>query len=114
MKPTATRERILDAAERLFAERGYDGASLRAITGQARVNLAAVNYHFRSKRALMRAVLARLLEPLNEKRLALLETCMAARANGPPALERHVEALVAPALRMRELSTGEAASLRRF
>ena len=59
MKPTATRERILDAAERLFAERGYDGASLRAITGQARVNLAAVNYHFRSKRALMRAVFAR-------------------------------------------------------
>ena len=114
MKPTATRERILDAAERLFAERGYDGASLRAITGQARVNLAAVNYHFRSKRALMRAVFARRLEPLNQKRLALLETCMAARANGPPDLERLVEALVAPAFRMGEQSTGEAAALRKL
>jgi AcrR family transcriptional regulator len=114
MKPRATRDRILDAAERLFAEHGYDGASLRAITAQARVNLAAVNYHFRSKRALMRAVFARRLEPLNQKRLALLETCVAARANGPPDLERLVEALVAPPFRMGEQSRGEAAALRKL
>ena len=44
-----TRERILDAAERLFMESGYEGASMRMITGEAEVNLAAVNHHFGSK-----------------------------------------------------------------
>ena len=48
-----TRERILDAAERLFMAHGYEGTSMRQITGDAAVNLAAVNYHFGSKESLM-------------------------------------------------------------
>jgi DNA-binding transcriptional regulator YbjK len=44
-----TRERILTAAERLFAERGYEGTSIRAIVAEARVNQAAINYHFAGK-----------------------------------------------------------------
>ena len=48
-----TRERILDAAERLFMAHGYDGTSMRHITSEAQVNLASVNYHFGSKEALM-------------------------------------------------------------
>ena len=49
-----TRERILDVAERLFMENGYEGTSMRVITCAAEFNLAAVNYHFGSKEALLR------------------------------------------------------------
>lgn len=55
--------RILDAAEHLFAERGFAETSLRTITARAGVNLAAVNYHFGSKKALIQAVFARFLTP---------------------------------------------------
>lgn len=58
-----TIERILDSAAALFAERGYTETSLRTITSTANVNLAAVNYHFGSKKALIQAVFARYLTP---------------------------------------------------
>ena len=63
-----TKTRILDAAENLFAARGYHNTSLREITKEAGVNLAAVNYHFGSKEALLRAVIKRRLVPLNQVR----------------------------------------------
>ncbi|MBA3032256.1 MAG: TetR family transcriptional regulator [Gammaproteobacteria bacterium] len=68
-----TRERILDAAERLFTENGFDGTSMRQITGAAGVNLASVNYHFGSKEALMREVFRRRLAWLNTERLRVLD-----------------------------------------
>ena len=68
-----TRKAILDAAERLFADLGFDGASLRKITAKAGVNLAAAHYHFGSKEGLLRAALARRIGPLNEERLKLLD-----------------------------------------
>ncbi len=68
-----TKQRILDAAEYLFARDGYRGTSLRAITGQADVNLAAVNYHFGSKEALLEEVIKRRLLPLNETRELLIK-----------------------------------------
>ena len=92
----ATKERILDAAERLFAERGFDRSSLRAITSEAGVNLAAVNYHFGTKDELVHAVFARRLAPLNLQRLAMLDACEAKAGGGPPALEEVVGAFVAP------------------
>ena len=58
-----TVERILDAAEQLFAEKGFAETSLRLITSKASVNLAAVNYHFGSKKALIQAVFSRFLGP---------------------------------------------------
>jgi AcrR family transcriptional regulator len=58
-EPSATATRILDAAEGLFAELGMEATSMRLITQQAAVNLAAVNYHFRSKGALFEAVFVR-------------------------------------------------------
>jgi len=73
----ATRNRIIEAAEVLFAVNGYDGTSLRDITEQAGVNVAAVNYHFGSKENLLAALLDRIISPINEERLELL----AARAN---------------------------------
>jgi len=90
-----TKERILDAAEKSFAEEGF-GASYRTITSGAGVNLAAVNYHFGSKEALIGAVFARRLGPLNAERLRLLDE---QEASGPT-LERIVEAFAGPALRM--------------
>jgi AcrR family transcriptional regulator len=65
-----TRERILRAAERLFAERGYDGTSIRAIVGKARVNQAAINYHFAGKDGLYREVLRAAFRALTEDQLA--------------------------------------------
>ncbi|GAA0360903.1 TetR/AcrR family transcriptional regulator [Bowmanella denitrificans] len=59
-----TKVQILDAAERLFAEHGFGDTSLRAITTQAKVNLASVNYHFGSKKQLIQEVLQRYLTVL--------------------------------------------------
>jgi len=78
-----TRERILDAAERLFMQQGYEAASTRAVTTEARVNLAAVNYHFGSKEALMQSVLKRRLKGINQVRLHLLDEAEA-KAQGLP------------------------------
>ena len=70
-----TKESLLDAAERLFALHGIARASLRAITREAGANLAAVNYHFGSKQELVRSVLTRRLQPINEERLRDLAAC---------------------------------------
>ncbi|WP_028353610.1 TetR/AcrR family transcriptional regulator [Bordetella petrii] len=79
----STREIILDTAEALFARQGHDGTSMRQITSEAGVNLAAVNYHFGSKEALVQAVLKRRLAVLNQERLRLLDE-LEARAGGQP------------------------------
>ncbi|MEO8847906.1 MAG: helix-turn-helix domain-containing protein, partial [Casimicrobiaceae bacterium] len=81
--PSATKERILDAAEHLFMQLGFDATSLRAITGDAEVNLAAANYHFGSKEELFEAVLTRRLDPMNQRRLALLTEYEYASAPSP-------------------------------
>ena len=67
-----TPDRILDAAEQLFTELGYAGTSMRAIATEAGVNLAAINYHFRSKQGLIQAVFSRRIDPINHRRLELL------------------------------------------
>lgn len=71
-----TKDRILDAAEELFASDGYVGTSLRGITTAADVNLAAVNYHFGSKEGLLAALFERRLVPLNKVRLENIETVL--------------------------------------
>src|ERR1700682_6408320 len=63
----STKDRLLDTAERLFAKSGIDAVSLRDITAEAGVNLAAVNYHFQSKDSLMEAVICRRIEPVNRR-----------------------------------------------
>jgi AcrR family transcriptional regulator len=95
---TAPHDRILDAAERLFAEHGVAGTSVRAITEQAQVNVAAVNYHFGTKENLVRAVIARRasgLEAARSDALDALEARAAREARAPTASEL-VEAMVAP------------------
>jgi len=68
-----TRERILKASERLFAERGYDATSVRTIVAKARVNQAAINYHFGGKDGLYREVLRAAFRALTEQQLAHAE-----------------------------------------
>jgi len=92
-----TKLRILDAAERLFAELGFD-VSIRAITDKAGVNLAAVNYHFQSKEALLDAIIARRIEPVNKRRLEMLDAIEAQTGDGPLSLEAVLEAFLAPVL----------------
>lgn len=70
-----TRKRLLEAAEWLFIESGYEAMSLRQITAKAHANLAAVNYHFGSKEALMQELLSQRLDRLNHERLQLLSAC---------------------------------------
>lgn len=92
----STRDRILATAERLFAEAGIGATSLRAITAAANVNLAAVNYHFGSKDALVEAVYRRHLEPLNSARLRNLEDLEAAAGSRALDVETIVRAFVEP------------------
>ena len=100
MTGSDTRGRILDAAERLFAAHGFAGTSLRAVTREAGANLAAVHYHFGTKEDLLRAVLSRIVLPVNRERLEMLERVEAAAGSDPPSLEGILEAFIAPDLRL--------------
>ena len=91
----STKERILGAAETLFARHGFAGASLRQVTAAANVNLAAVNYHFGSKDKLIEEVFRRRLDELNALRLAALD---AALAKAEPRLDDVLGAFIRPAL----------------
>ena len=95
-----TRSRILDAAESLFMEYGFDGTSMRLITGQAGVNLAAINYHFGSKELLFQEVFRRRLTDLNRRRIAVLDALEAEAGGAPLKPSRIVEAFFGTALRM--------------
>lgn len=106
MNEKSTKKRIMDAAEKLFAIHGFDGTSLRAITTEAKVNLASVNYHFQTKEALMDAVMARRLDVVNRKRLEMLDEAERAAGANPLCLERTLEAFYRPALEL--LRTPEA------
>jgi AcrR family transcriptional regulator len=92
-----TRVRILDAAETLFADKGLESTSMRALTTLAQVNLAAVNYHFGSKEGLIVAVYARRLGPVNQERLAQLD---ALERKGKASVEEILLAYVAPVMRL--------------
>ena len=96
----ATKVAIMNAAERLFAAHGFEATSLRAITGEADVNLGAVNYHFTSKDALILAVLKRRMKPLNDERLALLDKFEHEAGGRPLSVEKILEALFRPAFEL--------------
>ncbi len=91
-----TRERLLDAAEQIFAERGFEGASMRAVTQAAGASVSAANYHFGSKEALLRETLLRRVGPLNERRIARLDALEEAANGHPLELETIVEAFLRP------------------
>jgi AcrR family transcriptional regulator len=95
-----TKVRLLDAAETLFMEHGFEATSLRLITAAAGANLAAVNYHFGSKEELFQAVLTRRLDPMNQERVDLLTGFERQAAPGPVPCEKILSAMLIPALRL--------------
>ena len=92
-----TRERILDAAEYLFATKGYDGASTRDIVAQTGDTIGSVNYHFGSKQALLTDVVARRWHVVTERRRVGYDAAVA-RSEGKPSIEDVVAAIVLPYL----------------
>lgn len=100
MATEETKTRILDAAERLFSEHGFNGTSLRDLTRLAAVNIAAVHYHFGSKEAVLTAVLDRIVGPTNHERLARLAQAEEEAGDDPPSVEAILEAFIAPDLRL--------------
>jgi AcrR family transcriptional regulator len=104
MSQPDTKQRILNAAEHLFSRDGYHATSLRSITAVAAANLAAVNYHFGSKEALLEAVIIRRLDPLNEVRLGQLEALLqkAEQAEEVPSCRDILRTFVEPTLRLRQ------------
>jgi AcrR family transcriptional regulator len=110
-QPGATRAALLASARRLFARRGYDGASIRAITKEAHANLGAVTYHFGSKHALYEAVLDQVLSPL----AARIERAVAPEGSPLERIDAVVRALFEhlkenpdmPQLMLQEIAAGK-------
>ena len=105
----STKDRILGAAEELFAQHGFAGTSLRQVTTRADVNIAAVNYHFGSKENLVNEVFRRRMDVMSDARMQRLQAAMAAT---PCELERILAAFVEPALDMAQDRHGGAAFIR--
>ncbi len=113
MAQSETVERILDAAEQLFAEKGFAETSLRLITSRAGVNLAAVNYHFGSKKALIQAVFSRFLGPYCQN----LERELDRRQTRPEhkvSIEELLELLVQQALAVKSRSDNDLSTFMRL
>jgi AcrR family transcriptional regulator len=103
----ATKQRLIEAAEVLFADEGFDRVSVRDITNKAGANVAAVNYHFGSREGLVAVVMARYINPVTEERLARLEGLERKAGGKPLAIEEILEAFIRPfttQIRRSELS----------
>ena len=105
----STKDRILNAAEGLFAQQGFAGTSLREVTSRADVNIAAVNYHFGSKENLVNEVFRRRMDEMSRERLDALRKATDAQ---PCALEPILAAFVEPALAMAQDRHGGGAFIR--
>ena len=105
----STKDRILGAAEELFAQHGFGGTSLRQVTSRADVNIAAVNYHFGSKENLVNEVFRRRMDEMSAQRLARLRT---AQELHPGQLEPILAAFVEPALALAQDRNGGGAFIR--
>ena len=106
--PISTKDRILGAAEELFAQFGFSGTSLRQVTSRADVNIAAVNYHFGSKENLVNEVFRRRMDEMSENRLSALKVAVDAGSG----LESILAAFVEPALAMAQDRHGGASFMR--
>lgn len=99
-----SRERIIDAAERLFADHGYAGCSFRMISKASGINQGLLHYHFASKQNLFSEIFLRYAGKVTERRMALLDAAETAAGDGPVAIETVVRCFVEPPLRL--LQTG--------
>ena len=97
-----TKEKLMDAAEKLFARRGFHGTSLRDITSAAGVDLALVNYHFGSKQQLLAAVIERRGQVLNDRRRQRLSEIRLKAAPEAPSTEDLIASFLDPLLELLE------------
>ena len=95
--PAKTKTHILDVAERLFSERGFDAVSIRDITARAKVSLGAINYYFGTKLGLIAAIFDRRLPPVTKARLAALDEVEKNVGANRPAVEDILRAFIRPA-----------------
>ena len=93
---SGSKRKLLDAAEVLFAEKGFEAVSVRDITQVAKTNVAAVNYHFGSRDGLLTLVMMRYMVPVTEERLARLESLEKKWSGKSIPLEELIDALVRP------------------
>ncbi len=107
-KDLQTRERILMAAEDLFAQHGFSGVSLRSIMAAAQANTASAHYYFRSKEGVLQAIFQKHAAAMNSEREVLLDACERKPGEGAAAVRRLVEAFVGPAIRLRDTPEGQA------
>ncbi|MET0377665.1 MAG: TetR/AcrR family transcriptional regulator [Spongiibacteraceae bacterium] len=98
-----TRERILNAAQRLFADRSFTQVSVREITDTAGVGIAAINYHFGSKDGLLRALFQRAAPTLLAERKQLLKVAKTLEGSTPKRVRAILHALLAPVIRWSSL-----------
>jgi AcrR family transcriptional regulator len=93
---SAAKRKLLESAELLFAERGFEAVSVREIIRHAETNVAAINYHFGSRDSLIGLVVSRYLTPVNEERLARLETLERKWSGKAVPVEEVIDAMVRP------------------
>jgi AcrR family transcriptional regulator len=93
---TGPKRKLFDAAEQLFADRGFEAVSVRDITQVAKANVAAVNYHFGSREGLVSLVMTRYFTPVNEERLARLDSLERTWSGKAVPLEEVIDAFVRP------------------
>lgn len=93
---TDAKQRVLEAAEELFAKHGFDAVSIRDITKHCGANVAAINYHFGGREKLVAEVMLRYIEPINEERMARLENARQKWGGKAIPVEELVDAFVRP------------------
>ncbi|KAA3613074.1 MAG: TetR/AcrR family transcriptional regulator [Calditrichaeota bacterium] len=109
-----TKTKILDAAEALFSRDGIAKTSLRTIIAKANVNIAAIHYHFGSKKEVISAVYLRRLQPINEKRLAKLQEMKEQAGEEKLDLEEIIKAFLLPILICESVSKNEREKMRKL
>jgi len=94
------RARLLDVAEKIFAEKGYDAATTREIAARAGDTLGTLSYHFKSKERLLAEVLRRRFDEMNDHRRAMYREFVAKRGGQVPSLEETITAIIIPLMRL--------------
>jgi len=103
----STAERLIEVGERLLAEKGYNGVSLRSITATAGANMAAVHYYFRTKEGLLRAIFEHRAGPLTAERKKALLDVLEEAGDGPPDVRKMLAAFIGPGVRLTDSPEGE-------
>lgn len=103
----STAERLIEVGERLFAEKGYNGVSLRSITATAGANMAAVHYYFRNKQGLLQAIFEHRAAGLTAARMAALDAVLQEAGDRPPDARKLIAAFVEPGVQLAGSPEGE-------